>query len=363
MGIDTHIENRTPFDLKLHVQMDADGQEVTVLMLSASFTADPSGRLSVAEAQLPVTYADIPRGDPARSSLCHDADIAPRKPVPEVILNASAYAPQGRPAGRVDVGLQLGGVRKMLAVTGDRLRAAGGLSDPQPFVTMPLIWERAFGGTAGQGAVVEQRNPVGVGLAGSRSADAAVLTEVPNITRPAEIATRPDQRPEPVGFGVVARGWRPRLDFAGTHDDGWLANQWPLPPRDLDPRHHQAAPADQQSPSIRPGAVAVLVNMTPEGRWEFRLPRLTAPLRLLHDDRAEEAGFAPDTVVIEPDLRRITLKARMAFVTDLRAPRLREILYGHVSPVLLSARLKRKGYLDPLGGDGTRRLQPVWEEA
>lgn len=363
MGFDTHIENRTPFDVKIHVQLDAEGQEVTVAMLSASFTADADGRLGVAERQLPVTFADVPRGDPARSSLLHDADIAPFKPVAEVVLEATAHAPGGRPAPRVDVGLQVGAVRKMLAVTGDRLRHLGALSEPRAFVGMPLSWERAFGGSTGEGAEVDQRNPVGVGHAGARSADPAVLTEVPNLTRPDQPVHRPEDRPDPAGFGPVARGWRPRRDFGGTYDDAWLAGQWPLPPRDLDPRHHQAAPLDQQSDSIRPGATVVLVNLTPEGRWEFRLPRLTAPVRLLRDDHAEETSFAPDTVVIEPDLRRVTLKARMAFVTDRRAPRLREILFGHVSPVLLSARRKRKAYLDPLGGDGTRRAQPVWEEA
>lgn len=363
MSFDTHVENRTPFDLRLHVQMDAEGQEVTVAMLSASFTADAEGRIAVAEAQVPVAYTDLPRGDPARSSLLCDADIAPVKPVPEVIVNAFAHAPGARPAAQVEVGLEIGGVRKLLTVTGDRLRHLGGYSAPRPFATMPLVWERAFGGATPDLRDLDPRNPVGIGHAGARSADPEVLSEAPNVTRAGEAVARPEDRPAPAGFGTVSRAWRPRLGFAGTHDEAWLATQWPLPPRDLDPRHHQAAPADQQSPTIRPGAAVMLLNMTPEGRWAFRLPRLAAPVRLLRDDRAEDAAFEPDTVIIEPELRRVTLKARMAWTTDRRAPRLREILFGHVSPVLVTARRKRKAYLDPRGGDGTRRAEPLWQEA
>lgn len=356
------IENRTPFDVQVHVQPDAEGQEVTVLMLSASFTADAEGRLSVAEAQLPVAMGDVSRGDPVRSSVRFDADIAPLKPVPEVILDAQAHAPGGRPAARVEVGLRVGAVQKVLHVTGDRVRHLGGLSEPRPFQTMPLVWERAFGGSSPDFSAMDPRNPVGIGHEGARSADPAVLGEAPNILRPGESFERPGDRPEPAGFGVVSRAWRPRLDLAGTYDEAWVAGQWPLPPHDLDPLHHQAAPADQRSATIRPGAMVTLLHMTSEGRWEFRLPRLTAPLRLLRDDHAEETAWEPDTVMIEPELRRVTLKARVALVTDRRAPRLREVLFGHVSPVLVTARRKSKAYLDPLGGDGTRRAQPIWEE-
>jgi hypothetical protein len=362
MPHDTLIDNRTPFDLRAHVQLDAEGQEVTVLMLSASFTIDAEGRVGAAEVPLPVAFGDVSAGEPGRSSVLHDADIAPLKPVPEVIVLGRAHAPGGRPAPQVTVGLQVGAVRKLLSVTGDRVRAVGGLSEPRPFATLPILWERAWGGTA-EGGAVDPRNPVGIGHEGARSADTAVRTEVPNVTRPGEEIRGPSDRPAPAGFGVVARSWRPRLDLAGTYDAAWLATQWPLPPLDLDPAHHQAAPPDQRSPSIGPGTEAVLVNLTPEGRWAFRLPRLAAPLRLLHDDRVEEAEWAPDTVVIEPDLRRVTLKARLARVTDRRGPRLREVIHGHVSPVLLSARRKGKDYLSPVGGDGSRPDLPVWVEA
>ncbi|NJM82358.1 MAG: DUF2169 domain-containing protein [Tabrizicola sp.] len=298
-------------------------------------------------------------GDPALSSTRYEADIAPGKPLPEVIVNGTAHAPGDAPAEAVMVGLQIAEIRKVLQVTGDRVQHLGGFSQPNAFRTMPLIWERAWGGTAANGAT-EARNPVGIGHDGARSADPAAQSDAANLTRPDQVLRAPGDRAEPAGFGSLGRGWQPRLGFAGTYDQAWLDTQWPLPPLNLDPRHHLCAPADQQSRAIGPGVSVTLMNMTPDGRWEFRLPRLSAPVRLLRDDRVEETEFLPDTVLIEPDLHRVTLKARMSFVTRRRAPKLREILVGHVSPVFLGARRRRKIYINPLGGDGTLADVPVW---
>ena len=359
MAFDVWLENRTPFAAATHVQADADGQEVLVVMLSASFEGQRDGGLAPAGEQAPVAFADVPWGDPALSSTRYEADIAPYKPGVEVIVNGTAHAPGGRAAAEVQVGLKVGGIRKVLTVTGDRARAAGGYSAPQPFERMPIAWERAFGGTPPDGQA-EMRNPVGIGYRGALSADPAVRSEAPNVTYAGEPANGPSDRPAPAGFGAVGRGWKPRIGFAGTYDQAWIDSQWPLPPRDFDPRHHLCAPADQQLPALAPGATVSLVNLTPDGRWDFRLPRIAAPLRLVFDDRVEDTAFAPDTVLIEPDLRRVTLKARLAFVTPRNVPKLREIVFGHVSPVWLNARRKRKAYLNPLGGDGTLRELQTW---
>jgi len=103
-----------------------------------------------------------------------------------------------------------------------------------------------------------------------------------------------------------------------------------------------------------------LIGLTPSGRWDFRLPQVTAPVRLIYDDRIDDTSFAPDTVLIEPDENRVTLKARLSFALRRNEPALREIAFGHLSPVWLSARRKRKAYFNPLGGDGTLRDHPVW---
>ena len=351
MTIDVHIENRTPFDVKPAVVLDADGREVLLMLLSASFDISPDGTLVPAADPLPVTHADIPRGDPALSSLWHEADIAPVKPRRELILNATAHAPDGRAVTSLLVGVQAGDIRKLLRVTGDRHRTGVGLGDPEPFTEMPICWERAFGGTDADGDCLAE-NPVGIGYGGAVSANPDVTSHAPNIG-PGDLA--PDAVADrPAGFGVVGRGWRPRIRLAGTYDDAWMADQWPFPPLDMQDAYHMAAPRDQQSDALRAGMEVTLLNLVPGGgRLRFALPRITAPVRLIRDTSVEEARFQWDTVIVEPDRMRVTVKARMPFVTRRGLPKLREVLFGHLSPVFVRSRAVRKAYLNPRGGDGT----------
>lgn len=360
MSVTATIDNRTPFDVKTHIRLDADGQEVMVVMLSASFV-DPEGdgRLQPATEGLPVTFGDVPFGEPGRSSTRYESDIAPVKPGAEIIVNGSAHAPNGEPVEEMRVGLQVGGLTKVLTVTGDRLYDAGAFSRPHPFSTLPIVWERAYGGTTADGGAMEWRNPLGIGHRGARSADPGVLTEAPNITLAGERYDRPSDRVTPASFGCVGRGWQPRIALAGTYDQAWLDEQWPLPPHDYDPAHDFAAPADQRLPQLS-GETVTLVGLTPDGRWRFRVPTITAPLRLLHADRTDVVGFSPDTLIVEPDLRRVTLKARHAFRLRRNAPPLRELIVGHVTGVYLISRRKQKLYLNPRGGDGTVAGEPVW---
>ncbi len=355
MGFDVWLENRTPFAAATHVQLDADGQEILLLMLSASFEQSGSG-LTIAQDQMPVFFEDVPNGDPALSSNRSEADIVPKKPGVDVLLIGHAHAPGGVPAERVQVGLSAGPLRKTLEVTGDRLNYAGGVSRPAAFTTMPLVWERAFGGTTQDGQV-DPRNPVGIGWKNARSADPRATSDVPNIRYPGDDLSEP----EPAGFGVVGRGWKPRLALAGTYDDAWLADQWPLAPLDFDSRYNLCAPPDQQLKALPDHSEITLINLTPEGRWSFRLPGLRTPIRLIYSNRVETVIPVPDTVILEPDLKRVTLKARHPLCLVRNAPRLIGIALGHVSPVWINAQIKGKRYLNPRGGDGTLNDIPVWE--
>jgi len=151
---------------------------------------------------------------------------------------------------------------------------------------------------------------------------------------------------------VVSRGWSPRLDFAGTFDQQWLDKQWPFLPLDFDARHNQSAPADQQSRTLKGGERASLINLTPEGMWEFRLPRLDVPVNLFYDHRKSSAELRLDTILIEPDLRRVVMTSRIAIRTVRGTGILREIVIGHMSRAWLRARSTAKRYLDYTGSGG-----------
>ena len=343
---DVWLENRTPFEAASHVQLDAYGQEVLVVVVCASFEATENGSLALAQAQEPVCFGDVFQGDPACSSLALEADIAPFKPMVDIVVNATAYAPQGKPTKELLAGIRVGDVRKVLRVTGDRIRERGLFSEPDPFARMPIVYERTYGGTTSSGEVYAE-NPVGIGYQGALSADPNVQSKAPNIVYAEERPYHLKGHFPPAAFGYVGRSWQPRLGFAGTYDQAWQDQVWPLPPQDFDPRHHQAAPQDQQTRVIEGGEAVDLINLTPSGRWRFRLPRLGFDVRFVFSDRIEQRPVRVDTVFIDAETQKVTLKSRFSITNQRNAPRLREVMLGHISKARLIASTKRKVHFNP----------------
>ncbi len=352
MSFQAALDNRTPFEAASFVVPDPQGQEVLLVVVIAVFHA-PGGRsLELAPEQREVRIEDEYWGDPATSSPRYENDLALFKPFVDVLVNGSAHAPQGQPARQVPIEVSVGDVRKRLVVHGERVWAALEPTRAIPFVTMPVIYERAFGGQAERGRA-EPRNPVGIGLHGAKPHDPAIMSHVPNVEYPRAALSHRGSRSRPAGLGVIGRGWTPRIGFAGTYDQLWLDAHWPLLPPDFDPRYHQAAPEDQQSSTIRGGEPGHIVNMTPEGVWRFRLPVLDIPVRLLYEDRQDQAPLRMDTVMLEPDDYRITLTCRLTIQTQRKRGPLREVVLGHVRRGWLRARAERKVYIDHSGLDGT----------
>src|SRR5262249_6447333 len=108
-----------------------------------------------------VAPSEIVRQDQCRSaesSLERAGELAPYLPNVGVMLSGHAYARGGTPAAAMSVRLALLRERplieKTLHIVGDRLHPSQGF---QPFLKMPLIYERAYGGPG------VPDNPVGVG--------------------------------------------------------------------------------------------------------------------------------------------------------------------------------------------------------
>ena len=330
--------------------------------MSATFEAPSPGELRVADEQARLNETDVHFGAPDQSSVRYDADFAAEKRLFDVIVNGMAYAPGERAVTEVQVGIRVGRFQKVLIVSGDRAwrRSTLGMvpSSPEPFRRMPIVYERAYGGV--QGEHYDARNPVGIGAAGAVSPDPALRSEVPNIERPnARLRLRTEQS-EPAGFGVIARSWRPRVQFAGTYDEKWRTEQFPLVPHDLDVRFYQAAPSDQQLGQSVEGETLSVLNMTAEGQWTSRVPRLTVPLRLRYDNRVAVTEFRSDTLIVEPDAYRLTLKARARVPVHRNAPPLQEVVAGHASRAWWIARTSGKEFLG-LTGAGRRGAASYFE--
>ncbi len=356
------LDNRTPFAAQLLVVPDAEGQEISLLVVAATFGLDSNGDLVPLDPQPPVCLADEHYGDPASSSVRREAETALPKPKVDVIVVGSAHAPRGRAVRSLFVELRVAEIRKRLRIRGDRRRIVGRIGGlPRRFVRMPIVYERAWGGTDTRARDPKKHksfawNPVGVGYRRAESLDPSVETRLPNI----EAVGWGTGRKRPAGFGVIGRAWRPRRELAGTYDDRWLDEQFPLPPKDFDPRHHQAAPTDQQSQRIRGGEEVTLRNLTPDGVWRFRLPTLDVPIHLLFDDRHEPAVARLDTIHIDAELRHVSLVQRLALPTIRNQPPLRRIVVGHATSGWLRARVLKKPYRDPANTSGSPRHRPVF---
>ncbi len=304
--------------------MEPSGRELLVIVIKGTFRipAEAGAAVRLHEAQLPLVTADLFHGDPGFSAPKYEMDFAPVKRRCDVILNASAHAPGGRPVERTRVGVRIGDWVKEFAVVGVRVWEAGlagvRATPPVPFTAMPITYDRAFGGVdnrhedPGQHAAF-MRNPVGCGFhrhLRDRWLEGAPL---PNTEEPGRPVTHPHGDYRPMSFGPVGRGWEPRHRLAGTYDQRWLDEVFPFLPKDFDERYYQCAPADQQLPLPLGDQPVTLLNLTPDGRRSFTLPHFEAPVHVFPKRGPREDLTAPlDTLVIEPDEERLTMTWRVA---------------------------------------------------
>src|SRR5262245_61007286 len=105
--------NATKVEAGWTMGFDGDGRELLIVAIKATFTIPPAGEEpQLAETQLPLVQADQFTGDPGLSAPLYESDFAHRKPRCDVLLNGCAYAPQGKVANRVTVGLRVGPMAK-----------------------------------------------------------------------------------------------------------------------------------------------------------------------------------------------------------------------------------------------------------
>jgi hypothetical protein len=303
--------------------LEPSGRELLVIAVKGTFQipAQSGGRVALQDVQLPLVMADEFFGEPGLSAPRYEVDFAPRKWRCDVLLNGTAYAPGGRPTDRVTVGLQVGAWSKSFAVAGDRVWfTAGGAraSLPEPFTTMPLSYDRAFGGAdlnhedPAQHAAFAP-NPAGRGFHKHLEPKWLERSPLPNTEELGIPVTQPDGSYRPMSFGVIGRHWDPRVRHAGTYDQEWKDNVFPFLPTDFDEQYYQAAPPDQQLPLPVGEQTVTLVNLTADGRRVFTLPHFEAPIQIFpRSGKREDLTALADTIVIEPDLERVTMTWRVS---------------------------------------------------
>jgi hypothetical protein len=322
------LKNSSPFLPAMAVFPDREGVDTLYVAIKGTFSLRP--QLGIAETQVPPTATDEYWGEPGLSSIKYASEMHLGKPTTDVVLVGRAWAPGGRKAEEGAVMVDVAGRRKVIRVFGDRVWKGRGLSHPMPFESIPLTFERAFGGSyrvEPEGPLfAEERNPVGRGFLGKRPAEDLAGKPVPNLEHSTVTITRLGDTPPPVGFGFVAPSWMPRRSHAGTYDKAWQKSRAPYLPTDFDPRFFSAASEGLVMPAFLKGGEPVkVVGASREGAIVFELPRAHPEVAIKVAGSVERPPTALETVLIEPEENRVCLTWRAHLRCDKRVLKVEEI--------------------------------------
>lgn len=315
--------------------MEPSGRELLVVVVKGTFRipVEPGARLQLAQEQVPLVSSDEFYGEPGRSAPRYEIDFAPRKQRCDVLLNGHAYAPGGRPIERLTVGLGIGDWSKSFSVVGDRawfLSGGARATSPTVFTQMPISYDYAFGGTdPHHEAPAFPANPSGRGFHKYLVQEWLEGSPLPNTEEIGTETKHPEGPYRPMSFGAIGRHWEPRYRHAGTYDEHWLQDIAPFLPADFDEQYFQAAPPDQQLPIPVGEQRVVLLNLAPAARTDFILPHFEAPIHIFpRNGGREDLKACLDTVLIEPDIERVTLTWRVARPLRRNLQEIAQLLVG-----------------------------------
>lgn len=330
------VTKTVPYEFEVLHLTDKAGVPVAVPLTKATF-AIAGNTLELAEKQQPISFAGLPYGKPGESSYRHEPEYAYVKPNTDVVLIANAVCPEG-------VGVQTtveffaGPLRQRALVFGDRFWFRGflgpTLNGPEPFSSMPLTYERAFGGWDRRDAdplqhVPFRPNPVGVGFQRDFFPGSDRLP-LPNVENPADLITGIESRPAPIGFGFTSPDWMPRTSLAGTYDKSWEANRAPLLPLDFNERFFNAASAGLVADGYFQGNETVRAVNCAATAVQFNLPGVPPPvcrLRLSGQNDAEPVSKL-DTIVVDLLENIVTLTWRCCVPLPRGPHQLQEVYVG-----------------------------------
>lgn len=331
--------NQTKLEAGWTLGFEPDGRELLVVVVKGTFVIPENDQeAELAEQQIPLTEADEFTGEPGFSATLYETDYAHRKPMCDVLLNGSAYAPGGRPAKRVTVSLQVGSMKKSFNVVGDRVWKRKLFwvrpSSPKPFIQKWISYDCAFGGTDLQSKKPENvktylKNPIGIGYYPLTTRKDLIGKPLPNTEEIGKSIKRRTGNFQPMSFGPIGRNFEARFPLAGTYDQEWFETRVPFWPKDFNWLYFQTAPPDQQVPYLVGGEEVSLVNLSATGTNRFRLPLLTMPVLFIPlSEKPKEILGSIDTIVLEPDAGHFMVTWRANYPLKRKMFELERIIVG-----------------------------------
>jgi hypothetical protein len=324
------LTNNTRHAVAHAMLMTPEGVEGLIVAVKATYARRRDEALEPLAEQPPVRPIDVYRGDPTNSGLVATTELTLPKPRVDVLLEGELVPPA--PVEQIDFVLEVGRrVRKVVRVLGPRAFVPTATrelvpSRPKAFTRMPIAWERSFGGTDPEDpSVFEPRNPIGCGVR-KRVADLKGLP-APSFEDPRAPIAHAGVKAAPVGLGPVAPHWMPRRGWAGTFDEAWQKDRFPLLPEDFDQRFLNAAPLDQQLDGYQPGEL-VRFGFLGVAYDELALPELAPPVTVIDGETIVEVAPRVDTIVIAPAERRVSVVARALYLPAPEGGRLKLVYVG-----------------------------------
>ncbi|MGX8009530.1 DUF2169 family type VI secretion system accessory protein [Mesorhizobium sp. ORM8.1] len=351
------IWNQMGYPHEYTTATDVAGHEHIVVIVKGTFDFPSAlgGTVRKSAQQVPLVMADILTGTPGFSATLWESDFAFRKPRCDVIVNGLAYAPGGRPAVRVPVGIKVGNWSKLFEVVGHReWRAVGPVftaTAPAPFLKLPISYDVAWGGVdrldpEDKLPASYKYNPMGTGWSRARNQRFIPGLRLPNTQAVGEEIRSPFGDYKPMSFGPMGRGWPGRIEYGGTYDENWMKNIFPFLPPDFDDRYFQMAPPDQQIDYPHGGEDVQLVNLTPEGRLGFQLPSTALSMTLFKQQhRVFDASVLPDTLLVDAENRRFSMVWRISHRIQRMILEFTECWVGPPSESMLRAMDRGKEYI------------------
>ncbi len=345
---------------------DPTGGYILAVLLKRTYGFGDNGVLRDADTQAPLVVTPEPDSENSQL-LAADTDLYPYKLATDVVVKGHAY---GRSRKQFEVSVRLGAAEKRVRITGDRRCTLGSngrliFSDPAPVETMPLRYDRAYGGwdaaaESRYGNPVDEvreylppelrgahaspftypRNPSGAGYLIEQTTSAVDALRLPNLEDPLDPVS-PDRlavgdarrwpgMPLPCSFDWVDLGWFPRVAYFGLVPDhespakpiaevarGFAPDdilvQTPLVDK-FSFRCANGGSLGLQTEYLRGDEYVELVNMHPKlARLVLRLPNQRP--RIWIDGRKgtlRETQPVIHTVLIEPDEDRLSIVWRGA---------------------------------------------------
>ena len=321
------LKNSTPFAANMALFPNQDGVDTLYLIVKASFQIGQQWTLT--EEQTPPIEADEYWGEPNKSSIKYASDFHIGKPATDIVMLGNACSPNNEAVNQLDVSLAVGQVNKTIKVFGDRQWQDGRITSPKPFQSMPLVYERAYGGSyidESQAETVEERNPVGRGYAGKRSASDMNGQPLPNLENPANLIQQYTDQPEPSCFALSAASWQPRRSYVGTYDEAWQTQRAPYLPVDFDKRFFNMAHKDLIYPGYLQGGEPVqITNMHQGGNLQFNLPQVKLASRITIGNSEERPLFNIETLTLEPNKLQLSMVWRAAIPCDKKALKIKQV--------------------------------------